>query len=159
MNRAPLTVILAVGWVAITGSLSLLNLAFGLLIAALVTFILRDRLAQRSGLRRLAAAFRLALLLLWQLLLSALGVARLVVDPTLARRLKPAIINYPLQVKSDGEITLLANLITLTPGTLTVDVSPDRQRLFIHVLSLDDQEACVASIRSGFERRVMDIFL
>ena len=82
MNRAPLTVILAVGWVAITGSLSLLNLAFGLLIAALVTFILRDRLAQRSGLRRLAAAFRLALLLVWQLLLSALGVARLVVDPT-----------------------------------------------------------------------------
>ena len=47
-------------------------------------------------------------------------------------RLKPGIFAYPLKVDRDFEITLLANLITLTPGTLSVDVSADRRTLFVH---------------------------
>ena len=56
---------------------------------------------------------------------------------------------------SDAQITLLANLITLTPGTLSVDVSDDRKTLFIHALDVPDREALIGRIAAGFETRVL----
>lgn len=159
MNPMLLVVLLAIGWVAITGGMTLANLALGVAIAGFVLFLLRDKMAQPLSPARAWAVILLALLFVKELLLSAVGVARLVLTPALGKRLRPAIIAYPLQARSDVEITLLANLITLTPGTLTVDVSPDRKRLYIHVLSLESEEKLIASIHDGFERRVMDIFL
>ena len=91
-----------------------------------------------------------------ELLLSALKVAWLVVTPKM--RLHPAIIAYPLTVTSDLEITLLANMITLTPGTLSIDVSEDRKTLFIHALDVTDREAFIGDIAGGFETRVLEAF-
>ena len=71
------------------------------------------------------------------------------------RTIRPAIIDYPLTVHSDVQITLLANLITLTPGTLSVDVSDDRKTLRIHVLDAPDSEAVIGQIAAGFETRVL----
>lgn len=100
---------------------------------------------------------RLALLLFFikELVLSALRVAWLVVQPKL--RLRPAIIAYPLTVTSDAQITLLANMITLTPGTLSVDVSADRRILYIHAIDVADREALVGDIAVGFETRVLGV--
>lgn len=94
-------------------------------------------------------------LFLRELVLSALQVALLAVRPRLA--LRPAIIAYPLTVSTDAQITLLANLITLTPGTLSVDVSNDRRTLFIHVLDLADRDRLVGRIAAGFEARVLGV--
>jgi multicomponent Na+:H+ antiporter subunit E len=98
----------------------------------------------------------LFLLFLRELLLSALKVAWLVVSPKL--QLRPAIIAYPLTVTSDAEITLLANLITLTPGTLSVDVSSDRKTLYIHAIDVGDREALIGGIAGGFESKVLEAF-
>lgn len=100
---------------------------------------------------------RLALLLFFikELVLSALRVAWLVVQPKL--RLRPAIIAYPLTVTTDAQITLLANMITLTPGTLSVDVSADRRILYIHAIDVADREALVGDIAVGFETRVLGV--
>lgn len=97
----------------------------------------------------------LAGLFLYELGLSALRVAGLALSPRLDERLMPGFVDFPLTVTSDVEITLLANLITLTPGTLSVDVSADRRTLTIHVLNLDDPERLVASIREGFEAAIL----
>jgi len=158
MNPALLALTLAVGWVTITGAFSLLNLALGVLVAIVVIYLLRHRLARPPSVRRIVAALVLAALFAKELLLSAIGVAWLVLQPDLRARLRPAIIAFPLKLTSDAEITLLANLITLTPGTLTIDVSSDRRRLFIHVLTLDSRESLVAHIAAGFERKVSDVF-
>lgn len=88
-------------------------------------------------------------------MLSALRVAWLVVQPKL--RLRPAIIAYPLTVTTDAQITLLANMITLTPGTLSVDVSADRRILYIHAIDVADREALVGDIAVGFETRVLGV--
>ena len=85
--------------------------------------------------------------------------AIIVLTPDLKSALRPAIIAYPLTVKSDAEITLLANMITLTPGTLSIDVAEDRSVIYVHVLQLGDREALVAGIANGFERRIREIFL
>jgi multicomponent Na+:H+ antiporter subunit E len=90
---------------------------------------------------------------LWR---SAVRVARLAFSPRLA--LKPAIIAFPLTVESDAEITLLANMITLTPGTLSVDVSADRRVLYVHCVDTADIDAEIAAIRSGFEQRILEAF-
>ncbi len=93
--------------------------------------------------------------LLKEMLLSALSVAWLVVQPRL--RLRPTIIAYPLTVTTDTQITLLANLVTLTPGTLSIDVSDDRKTLLIHVLDVGDPEALIGRIASGFEAKVLGV--
>ena len=90
-----------------------------------------------------------------ELVVSGLQVAWLAVQPRL--RLRPGFIAYPLTVTSDAQITLLANLITLTPGTLSVDVSGDRRVLYIHALDIADKEALVGRIAAGFETQVLRV--
>jgi multicomponent Na+:H+ antiporter subunit E len=97
----------------------------------------------------------LATYFIGQLILSALQVAWLVMQPRL--RLRPGIIAYPLTVTSDVQITLLANMITLTPGTLSVDVSRDRKTLFIHAIDIASREALIGGIAAGFETKVLRV--
>jgi multicomponent Na+:H+ antiporter subunit E len=72
--------------------------------------------------------------------------------------LQPGIFAFPLTVTSDFEITLLANLITLTPGTLSVDVSEDRRFLYVHAVDCSNIEATKRDIANGFERKIMEAF-
>lgn len=90
-----------------------------------------------------------------EMILGALGVAWLAVQPKI--RLRPAFVAYPLTVTTDAQITLLANLVTLTPGTLSVDVSGDRRTLLIHALDMADREALIGQIAVGFETKVLGV--
>lgn len=103
--------------------------------------------------------FRLAwfaLFYLRELLLANLRVAHDVLTPR--HRMKPGIIAIPLDVKSDLEIISLANLITMTPGTLSLDVSTDRRVLYIHAMYIDDLEGLRSEIKDGLEKKVMEVF-
>ena len=71
--------------------------------------------------------------------------------------MRPGVVAIPLDAETDAEITLLANLITLTPGTLSLDVSDDRRVLYIHAMYVDDVEELRRSIKDGFEKRVMEL--
>ena len=99
----------------------------------------------------------LALILLFvkELLLSALRVAWLAVQPRIT--LRPASVAYPLTVTTDAQITLLANMITLTPGTLSVDVFDDRKWLYVHAIDIESREALIGSIAAGFETRILRV--
>jgi multicomponent Na+:H+ antiporter subunit E len=158
MSPVLLAIILALGWVAITGGFSLGNLGLGVVVAAMVIVLFRHQLSRPLSIRRPIAALSLAATFVLELLLSSLAVARLAVTPALRSRLAPAIIAFPLTAKSDAEITLFANLITLTPGTLALDVSADRRSLYIHVLVLRDKDALIRSLAANLERRVIEVF-
>ena len=158
MNLVLLVLVLALGWAAMTGSLTAANLLLGALLAAYAVFILRRSYARPAALRRIGQIIGLTALFMRELLVSAFRVAAVVLSPDLGRALRPAIIAFPLTVKSDAEIALLANLITLTPGTLSVDVSADHSVLYVHVLTLDTREKLIAEIAGGFEVRIRDIF-
>ena len=73
-------------------------------------------------------------------------------------RIFPRIFAYPLKLDRDFEITLLANLITLTPGTLSVDVSEDRSILYVHAVDCSDPDSTRQDIANGFERKIMEAF-
>ncbi|MEN3146823.1 Na+/H+ antiporter subunit E [Neorhizobium sp. IRAMC:178] len=151
-----LSLVFAVVWVAVTGSATLHNLIFGFALSTLVLWIVRDEMGARGYWRRLGRILSLLALFLEELALSAWKVAVLVISPRMD--LKPGIFAFPLTVTRDFEITLLANLITLTPGTLSVDVSEDRKTLFVHAIDCSDIEATKRDIANGFERKIMEAF-
>ncbi|MBB4116693.1 multicomponent Na+:H+ antiporter subunit E [Rhizobium sp. BK226] len=149
--------LLAIAWVAVTGSASLHNLVFGFLLGALALVVIRDSFGGKGGhIPRIGPLLSLAALFLKELSLSAWKVTVTVLSPDM--KLKPGIFAFPLTVTSDFEITLLANLITLTPGTLSVDVSTDRRTLYVHALDCSDAEASKRAIANGFERKIMEAF-
>lgn len=92
-----------------------------------------------------------------ELSIASLRVAYDVVTPK--DHMEPAVIAIPLDAKTDLEITLLANFITLTPGTLSIDVSEDRKTLYIHEVYVKkgDTDRIVKQIKNGFERRILKI--
>ena len=155
MNLARLTLVLAFGWAAATGGFSLPNLLFGAVVGGLCLYLIRAHVSSPTLLPRARRILALALLFAKELFLSAFRVARLVLRPNLRAHLHPAIIAFPLTATSDAEITLLANLITLTPGTLSVDVTDDRRFLMIHAIDVTDREAFIRDIAAGFESKVM----
>ena len=148
--------LLAIAWVAVSGSASLHNLVFGFVLGAIALAIVREPFGSKSYLRRTRLVLSLALLFLKELALSAWTVARTVLRPRM--EIRPGIFAFPLTVDRDLEITLLANLITLTPGTLSVDVSEDRRTLYVHALDCSDPQATKRAIASGFERKIMEAF-
>ncbi|CDN53160.1 Na(+)/H(+) antiporter subunit E [Neorhizobium galegae bv. officinalis bv. officinalis str. HAMBI 1141] len=151
-----LSLVFAVVWVTVTGSATLQNLIFGFVLSTLALWIVRDEMGARGYWRRLGRILSLLALFLKELALSAWKVAVLVMSPRMD--LKPGIFAFPLTVTRDFEITLLANLITLTPGTLSVDVSEDRKTLFVHAIDCSDIEATKRDIANGFERKIMEAF-
>ncbi|MDH6230089.1 multicomponent Na+:H+ antiporter subunit E [Mesorhizobium soli] len=148
--------LLALAWAAITGSFSLPNLLFGLLLGGISLYLVRDQVGSFRSAARIGRVFSLAVLFVKELILSAWRVAKLVLSSKMD--LKPGIFAYPLKVDRDFEITLLANLITLTPGTLSVDVSDDRRVLYVHAIDCSDPDAARRDIADGFERKIMEAF-
>jgi multicomponent Na+:H+ antiporter subunit E len=149
-------------WTALLATLDLRAIAFGALVAAaIVTWCSRltgpsapfDRavLPRPLGLARLVLAFFV------ELVKSALSVAREAWRPRLA--VKPGVLRIPLTVHTDIEITMLASLISLTPGTLSLDVSPDGKHLYVHaLLVLDDGTEIRRTIARRLERPVRRAF-
>lgn len=148
--------LLAIAWVAVSGSASLHNLLLGFILGAVALAVVREPFGGLGYLRRLRRILSLALLFLKELVLSAWAVTITVLRPKMD--IKPGIFAFPLTVDRDFEITLLANLITLTPGTLSVDVSGDRKVLYVHALDCSDPQASRRKIADGFERRIMEAF-
>jgi multicomponent Na+:H+ antiporter subunit E len=91
----------------------------------------------------------------WEVVQANMRVAMDVLIPH--PRMTPGIVAIPLDAKTDAEITLLANLITLTPGTLSLDVSSDRRVLYIHAMYIDDIEEFRKGIKDGLERRLLEV--
>jgi multicomponent Na+:H+ antiporter subunit E len=149
-------VLLALAWLALTGDWSLPAAAFALALAWLLLRLARP--LGGNGFRRVRVA-RLPgffLFFLREVVLANLKVAAAVLAP--AGRLRPAIVAVPLAVDRDAEIALLANLITLTPGTLSLDVSPDRRTLYVHAMATRGPDDLRREIQQGFERRILEVF-
>jgi multicomponent Na+:H+ antiporter subunit E len=146
---------LALSWAALHGRFDARTLVVGAGIGYVLLWVVRVRGEPAAYLGRPWRALRLLGFFLWELLLANLRVARAVLAPGL--RIRPGIVAVPLAARTDAQITLLATLVTLTPGTLSVDVSPDRRTLYIHAMFVDDRDAIRRGIKDGFERRVMEV--
>ncbi len=147
---------LALIWALLTGELSVTNLAFGFVGGFAVLRLMKQWVSgQSSYFRKLPQAIGFALYFVWELIVASVRVAHDVLTPTL--HMNPGILAIPVDAETELEITLLANLITLTPGTLSLDVSPDRKTLYIHAMFIDDSEALKREIKQGLERKLLEL--
>lgn len=148
--------LLTLAWGAINGAFSAANLLVGFALSYVLLAVLeRAGLTPTGYINRVPKVLRFAGFFLWEIFLSNIRVAQEVLRPRLS--VTPGVVAVPLTVTTDLEITLLANLITLTPGTLTLDVSDDRSTLFVHALDIDDPDDFRRGIIEGFERRVLEL--
>lgn len=151
-------IFLSLVWMALTGTFTVANFVVGFAISSAVLWLTgsRGEVAFIVYLTRFFRFVGLFFFFLWELLMANLRVAYEVLTP--GYQMRAAIIAIPLDAKSDLEITVLANLITLTPGTLSLDVSADRKILYIHAMHVHDVEKFRKEIKARLERRVMEVF-
>jgi multicomponent K+:H+ antiporter subunit E len=130
-----------------------------LLAAVLAVIVPRytDRLRpDRPLLKRPATIVRLGLIVLWDIVLSNIEVARRILGPESA--IRPRFVWIPLDIRDPHGILALAGIITMTPGTLTADLSADRDFLLVHAFNVDDEAALIAQIKSRYEQPLREIF-
>jgi multicomponent Na+:H+ antiporter subunit E len=150
-----LNILLALVWVALTADFEPTNFIVGFILSYLLLGLLQRTLGTSDYFTRVRSTLVFILFFLWELLLANLRVAVIVLSPRL--RVRPGIVAIQLDAVTPGEITLLANLITLTPGTLSLDVSTDRRVLYVHGLNIDDVERFRQEIKRGFEARILEV--
>lgn len=151
-----LNIALAIAWMALLGEFTLESFLGGFVLV-LITLSLTQLSQGEAGYFHRARVFvTFVLYFLWELVQASLRVAFTVIWP-LPLNIRPAVVAIPLDLETDDEITLLANLITLTPGTLSLDVSSDRKTLYVHTFDMKDVETFRAQIKSGFEQRVKEV--
>lgn len=148
-------IVLAFSWAGLTEEVTAMNLTVGFLVGFVILFSVRRLLRPSLYFSKVRQVLNLATFFVWELLLANLRIAYEVITPT--HYMKPGVVAIPLDLETDAEITLLANLITLTPGTLSLDVSPDRRILYIHAMYVEDVEELRRSIKEGFEKRVAEV--
>lgn len=150
-----LNLLLTFVWVALTGSFVFLNFFFGFVAGYFILWTLNQNPDEGGYFKRLPKIINFVFFFLYELLMANLEVAYDLATPRFYMR--PGIVKFELRAQTDMEITLLSNLISLTPGTLILDVSPDRKALYIHVMYIKDREKFIRRIRHGFERRLLNI--
>ncbi|MEN0021450.1 MAG: Na+/H+ antiporter subunit E [Planctomycetota bacterium] len=148
--------LLAILWASIIGPFSLANLAVGFVLGYIVLRVCTGRDSRPRYVRNLIATARLAEFTVRELVIANIKVAWYTVSSL--ESLQPAVLRVPLaEDATDTEVTLLAILVTLTPGTLTLDVLGDNEVMLIHFMHVEDPEAAKLDIKEGFERRILEV--
>ena len=150
-----LNVLLAIAWAALLGAFTGVNLIAGFIFGYITIWLMQYIMGATTYFGKVRQIFNITTLFIWELILANFRVAYSVIAPN---TMKPAIVAIPLDIKSEVEITLLANMITLTPGTLSLDVSDDHKILYVHSMHVNDIEAFRKEIKDGFERVVQEVF-
>ncbi len=149
--------LLATFWAAISGEFNVQNLVTGFIIGHIVLWAAGKALGIKSYVYKARKLFMLILMIIFQLIKSSLKIAYDILTPT--PHMLPGIIKIKLDAQTPEEITMFSNLISLTPGTLSIDVSDDGKFLYVHVMYLqeEDLEKVKSKIKQQFESPVLEL--
>ncbi|WP_394232001.1 Na+/H+ antiporter subunit E [Niallia oryzisoli] len=150
-----LNVILGFLWMFIKVSYDPISFVKGYIFGLLVIFLFRRYFHSRFYLFRFWSFIKLILIFIKELILSNVAIVKIVLSPKLD--MKPAIFSMNTDLTEDWQITLLSSLITLTPGTLVIDVSEDNKTLFIHAMNIGEVEDEIDSIKNSFEKAILEV--
>lgn len=151
-----INIIIAAVWMLLQEALTWENFVVGYFLGFAILYFTVGRLQLPPYTKPVIAFAKLSWVFFIEVIKSTVRVVYLVLHPRLP--VSPGLITVPLDVKSDEGITMLAGLITMTPGTLSVEVSADRAFLYVHALEADDPEGSIKEFKEVFERRVMEVY-
>ena len=143
-------------WLLLNNTLDPAHLVLGAALAILVPRFTERLRPQRPRIRRPLVVVRLGLVVLWDIVLSNIEVARRILGPEAA--IRPAFVWVPLDLTDPHAIVSLAGIITMTPGTLSAEVSADRRHLLVHAFNVDDEAGLVAQIKARYEAPLKEIY-
>lgn len=152
-NRFLANLLLTFIWVALTGNFEVANFVFGFLLSYFLLWIITRGSDNVSYFTLVPRVISFLFFFIYELVKANIEVAYEVMSPGL--QMTPGIVAVPLDVTTDFQITMLANLITLTPGTLAMDVSKDRKVLYVHSMYIKDKDEFINGIKNGFEKRII----
>lgn len=150
-----INIIIAVIWMFLQNNFTFPGFIFGYIIGIFILLLIRRFLLFDFYLKRLWAVIKLVWLFLVELMKANIDVVKIVLSPKLTN--SPGIVAVPTELETDFEITLLAALISLTPGTVSMDFSDDSKTIYVHALDVPDEEEMIAQIRNTFERAIMEV--
>ena len=151
-----LSLVLLLLWLLLNNSASAGHFLLGAALGLLIPLYTRRFWPEPAVLRRPGLALRLTALVLWDILVANVKVSRLVLGPRAA--IRPRFVQVPLDVEGEVAQTVLAGVITLTPGTLSATLDRERRRLLVHALSEDDPEELIRQVKSRYEAPIKEIF-
>lgn len=142
-------------WVALTGGMFYSNFLFGFLLGFGILWLMNRTSEDQRYFTRVPKTLYMFVYFIYSLIKANLQVAYDVMTPKYF--FKPGIVRYPMNAKTDLEINLLSTVISLTPGTLILDISEDKKTLYIHVMYLKDKATFIEETRNGIEKRLLEI--
>lgn len=152
-----LTVLLAIVWTMLQNSVSSGMVVFGIILGILIPILTSRWWPDRPRGMRALPMLKYCLLVVWDIVVANMQVAWIILTKSNAR-MQPNWVVIPLDVKSPEAITLLAGTITLTPGTVSADLSNEGHSLLVHALDAPDPDAVRDEIKNRYERRLLEIF-
>lgn len=149
-------VLISMLWSLLTGKVTVGNLALGFALGYGALNLLYPSTGRKSSyFRKTMQGVRFSLFFIKELIASSWRVAVDVMKPL--PQMRPGVIGIPLDAETDLEITMLANVISLTPGTLSLDVSEDRKTLYIHAMYVVNPDDLRKEIKDGLEKRLLEL--
>ncbi|ERK56942.1 putative Na(+)/H(+) antiporter subunit E1 [Gemella bergeri ATCC 700627] len=157
-----INIFIGILWMFFSGNYNLEYFFVGYFWVMVVLFIFRKILFKFSIGKQLYYIYaykwlKLIVIFLVELLKADINVLKMMFRKDLD--VNPVIFEYKLTIKKNWQITLLANMITLTPGTLTVNVGYNNKTLFVHCLDTDNIEEEIEGIKNSFEKAILEVDL
>lgn len=143
-------------WLLMVNEFSAGHIVLGAIMAWLIPYITHSFWPESTTLHKPMVAIRFVLMVLWDIVIANGVLAIRILGSS--KKLQPAFMTLPLDVKEDFTITVLASTISLTPGTVSADLSIDRSALLIHVLHVDDIETSINELKRRYEAPLKEIF-
>lgn len=152
-----LTLLLAIVWTLLQNDISAGMVVFGIILGIIIPWGTSVWWPDTPKGFRLGKMITYSIMVMWDILVANVQVAWIVLTVPNSK-LKPAWIVIPLELLQPEAITVLAGTITLTPGTVSADLSDEGHSLLVHVLHTDDPDAVRDEIKTRYERRLKEIF-
>jgi multicomponent Na+:H+ antiporter subunit E len=148
-------ILLTFVWVALTGQFIYENFIIGFLFGYFALWISSGFGSTSGYFKKLPKAIGLGIYFFKELIKANLLVTYDIITPKF--HMRPAIVEVPLTAETDMEITLFANLIALTPATLSIDVSDDKKVIYVHAMYIESKEQFIKNLKDGLERRLLEV--
>jgi multicomponent Na+:H+ antiporter subunit E len=138
-----------------TGTLTEENFIFGFLISFGILYIITINKQDRKYFTIIPKLVSFFLFMFWEIIKTNLVTVK---ESLYAKsKLKPAVVKVPLTVESDLEITILAIMVSVTPGTLVMDISDDKKVMYVHVMHVGNKKDFIDEVKNKFEKRLLEI--
>ncbi|MAB96885.1 MAG: Na+/H+ antiporter subunit E [Pseudomonadaceae bacterium] len=143
-------------WMLLMNDMTFGHLLLGAILGWLIPLVTQVFWITPPRIYRPFRLFRFFFLVLGDIVVANLQVAKLILGST--SKLRPAFVEIPMLLEDELALTMLASIISLTPGTVSADLSDDRKTLLVHTLDVADDEQLIAEIKSRYEAPLLEVF-